>query len=48
MIEFLSENWQWVLLIFYVAEKVVKVTKCKWDDILIDGIKSLLFKLMGK
>lgn len=35
------DNWQWILLIFYVAEKIVKVTPAVWDDILVDGIKAL-------
>ncbi len=34
-------NWQWILLGFYVAEKIVKVTPVLWDDILVDGIKAL-------
>ena len=26
---------------FYALEKIVKLTPCKWDDIVIDGIKSI-------
>ncbi len=48
MIEFLNANWQWIVLGFYVAEKLVKISKCKWDDILVDGIKSMIMKLIGK
>ena len=44
--EFLIENWQWLLLVFYIAEKVVKVTPVKWDDILIDGLKEGLNKII--
>ena len=30
------------LLGFIIAEKVVKLTPVKWDDILVDGIKEVL------
>lgn len=46
--EWISANWQWVLLAFYVLEKVVKESKAEWDDILVDGIKAMLFKLFKK
>ena len=39
--DWLSNNWQWILLGFYVAEKIVKVTPAIWDDILVDGIRAL-------
>jgi len=38
----LIENWEYVLAVFYGVEKVVKVTPVKWDDILVDGIKSAI------
>ncbi len=44
----LLANWEWILLAFYVAEKIVKVTPVKWDDILVDGIKDGLTKLLDK
>lgn len=46
--DWLVANWEWILLAFYVAEKVVKVTPVKWDDILFDGLKAGLMKIMGK
>ncbi len=39
--DWLSNNWEWVLVGFYVAEKIVKVTPAVWDDILVDGIRAL-------
>lgn len=41
--QFLTENWKFFLLTFFVLEKVVKLTKWKWDDILIDSIKEIIF-----
>jgi len=35
----LADHWELALALFYLAEKVVKESKAKWDDILIDGAK---------
>ena len=35
-------NWEYVLAVFYGLEKIVKVTPVKWDDILVDGAKTVL------
>ena len=48
IINFLLENWTYILIIFYIAEKIVKLTPCTWDDILVDGIKAILKKLVGR
>ena len=48
MMEFLIKNWEYVLLAFYVLEKIVKITPCTWDDILVDGVKSVITKLVKK
>ena len=48
MIEFFSSNWYWFMLLFYIAEKIVKLTPTKYDDIIVDiivsGIKSIVKK----
>ncbi|MBA7633905.1 hypothetical protein ES703_41476 [subsurface metagenome] len=41
----LSSNWEWILVGFYVLEKIVKISPAVWDDILVDGIKYVLSKL---
>ena len=48
MFEFMINNWQYFLLGFMLAEKVVKLTPCKWDDILVDGVKEILTKAVKK
>ena len=48
MIEFLSENWQYILVGFYVAEKIVKMTHTKYDDIILEVVMGAIYKLMGK
>ena len=44
----LLKNWQFVLLVFYVVEKIVKLTPFKQDDILFDIIGGAIWKLVGK
>jgi len=48
ILNFLTENWTYILLGFYVLEKIVKLSAATWDDILVDGIKAMLKKLVGK
>ena len=42
--EWLSENWEWVLLAFMVAEKIVKMSPSDKDDILLDVVVQGLTK----
>lgn len=44
----LLANWQWILLGLYVAEKIVKVTPTKYDDIVFDIIGAALKRLVKK
>ena len=46
--EWLSNNWEWVLLAFMVAEKVVKMSPTDKDDILLDVIFRGLSKIVKK
>ncbi|MBA7588207.1 hypothetical protein ES708_30259 [subsurface metagenome] len=38
-------NWEVVLVLFVVAEKIVKVSPAAWDDILVDGIRYIATKI---
>ena len=44
--EWLSNNWEWVLLAFMVAEKIVKMSPIDKDDILLDVIVEGLTKMV--
>jgi len=46
--DFLIENWERVLVGFMIAEKVVKLSPVKWDDILVDGLKSVVMAVKSK
>ena len=36
MSEWVIQNWEYVLVVFYSVEKIVKMTPTKYDDILFD------------
>lgn len=49
MTETLIANWQYVLLGLFIAEKIVKLTPTKYDDIILDVVlKPVLKRLAGK
>ena len=48
MEEYLISNWAYILAIFYVLEKLVKLSPTKADDILIDVLYGGIKKLVGK
>lgn len=43
--EYIIAHWEYFLLGFMIAEKIVKLTKWKWDDILIDGLKEVFAQI---
>jgi hypothetical protein len=46
---FLMSNWEWILLGFYVVEKVVKLSPSKKDDVIFDMvIKPIFDAIKGK
>ncbi len=46
--EWLTSNWEWVLLAFMVLEKVVKMSPSDKDDILLDVVFQGLTKIVKK
>ena len=47
--EFLMNNWEYVLLGFYVIEKVVRLSPTKADDVIFDMvIKTIFNTIKGK
>ena len=46
--EFFTSNWEWCLLGFMIAEKLVKLSPTKYDDIVLDLIWGNIKKLAGK
>ena len=46
--EWLTLNWEWVLLGFMVLEKIVKMSPSDKDDILLDVVFQGLTKMVKK
>ena len=47
--ELLTGNWEYVLLVVYVVEKLVKLSPSKKDDVIFDMIlKPIMDKVKGK
>jgi hypothetical protein len=46
--EWLTSNWEWVLLAFMVLEKIVKMSPSDKDDILLDVVFQGLTKIVKK
>ena len=46
--EWITNNWDLCLLIFVLAEKAVKLSPTKYDDILLDFIWGNIKKTLGK
>jgi len=46
--DFLTNNWEWILIGFMVLEKLVKLSPTKYDDILLDIVWKNMKKLVKK
>ena len=46
--EWLTLNWEWVLLGFMILEKIVKMSPSDKDDILLDVVFQGLTKMVKK
>ena len=47
-VEFIAANWEWFLLGFMMAEKLVKLSPTQADDILLDMVWGSIKKIVGK
>ena len=46
--DFLTNNWEWILIGFMVLEKLVKLSPTKYDDIILDMVWKNIKKLVKK
>lgn len=47
-VDFIVVNWEWFLLGFMVAEKLVKLSPTQADDIVLDVVWNGIKKMAGK
>jgi hypothetical protein len=46
--EFLINNWEYVLIAIMAVDKAVALSPSKWDDLIWTSIKKALYKIIGK
>ena len=46
--EFLTSNWEYVLIGLLAVDKMVALSPSQWDDLIWTSIKKALYKLVGK
>ena len=49
MMNFITSNWEWVLLALYILEKGIKLSPTKADDLVWDMfLKPIIDKVKGR
>jgi hypothetical protein len=48
MLEYLSSNWEYVVIGILAIDKAVALSPTKWDDLVWTSIKKAIYKAMGK
>ena len=46
--EFLVNNWEYVLIGVLAIDKVVALSPTEWDDLIWTSIKKAIYKAVGK
>ena len=48
MTEWAVANWEWILLVFYVTEKIVRLSPSKKDDVIFDMVLKPVWEAVTK
>lgn len=48
MVELLTSNWEYALIIILAIDKIVALSPTEWDDLIWTSIKKSIFKVVGK
>ena len=46
--EFLTNNWEYVVIGIMAIDKAVALSPSDWDDLIWTSIKKALYKIVGK
>ena len=46
--EFLTSNWEYILIGILAIDKVVALSPSEWDDLIWTSIKKSIYKIVGK
>jgi len=46
--DFLTNNWEYVVIGIMAIDKAVALSPSKWDDLIWTSIKKAIYKIVGK
>ena len=46
--EFLTSNWEYVLIALFCVDKVVALSPTEWDDLIWTSVKKAIYKVAGR
>jgi hypothetical protein len=46
--EWMLENWEYVMIAILAVDKAVALSPSTWDDLLWTSVKKAVFKVVGK
>ena len=46
--DFITTNWEYVLICILAIDKAVALSPSEWDDLIWTSIKKALYKIVGK
>jgi|TARA_Y100000310_G_scaffold132535_1_gene131556 hypothetical protein len=46
--EWMLENWEYVMIAILAVDKAVALSPSTWDDLLWTSVKKAVFKIVGK
>lgn len=48
VVQFISSNWEYVVIALLAVDKAVALSPSKWDDLIWTSVKKSIYKLAGK
>jgi|TARA_Y100000310_G_C20600428_1_gene772724 hypothetical protein len=48
MMEFIIENWEYMVIVILAVDKAVALSPSEWDDLIWTSIKKAIYKVAGK
>ena len=48
MLEFVSSNWEYIVIGILAIDKIVALSPTEWDDLIWTSIKKSIYKVVGK
>ncbi len=46
--EFIIENWEYMVIVILAVDKAVALSPSEWDDLIWTSIKKAIYKVAGK